>query len=173
MSSKNFSKESDQEIELVSRSQVKREAEELQKLGGRITELRLDQQAKVPMSERLAEACAEMTRITSNGAKKRQLQYIGKLMRTEDADAIRVAIDQFDSASAAHNQKFHALEQLRERLIAGDKSALSEVMEKFENCDMQHLRALIRNAQKERKENKPPANFRKVFQYLRDLDDES
>lgn len=171
MNNKDFSNESDQEIELVSRSQVKREAEELQKLGSRITELRLDQQAKVPMSERLAEACAEMARITSNGAKKRQLQYIGKLMRTEDADAIRIAIDQFDSASATHNQKFHALEQLRERLVTGDKSALSEVMEKFENCDIQHLRSLIRNAQKERKENKPPANFRKIFQYLRDLDE--
>lgn len=159
------------DIEIVSRSQLKRDVEELQKLGARLTELRADQQARVPMSERLADAVEEMAKIASHGAKKRHLQFIGRLMKTEDADAIRASIEQFDSASAAHNQRFHALEQLRARLISGEKSALSDVMTAYPECDLQHLRALVRNAQKEQKDNKPPTNFRKIFQYLRDLDE--
>ena len=171
MSKKKAKAPIDDEIEIVSRSQLKRDVEELQKLGARITELRPDQQARVPMSERLADAVEEMARIASHGAKKRHLQFIGKLMKTEDADAIRASIEQFDSASAAHNQRFHALEQLRERLLNADPTAVSDVKVKYPDADMQHLRALVRNAQKEQKENKPPANFRKIFQYLRDLDE--
>jgi ribosome-associated protein len=152
-----------------SRSQIKRDMEALQELGKRITELRPDQQAQVPMDERLANAVAEMRRITANGAKKRHLQYIGKLMRTADADAIREAVERFDSASAAHNQHFHELEQWRERLIEGDNDAVAAYIEAYPQADIQHLRQLIRNAKKEREQNKPPATARKLFRYLREV----
>jgi ribosome-associated protein len=152
-----------------SRSQVKREMEALQELGKRITELRPDQQAQVPMDERLANAVAEMRRISSHGARKRQLQFIGKLMRTADAEAIREAVDRFDSASAAHNQLFHALEQWRERLISGDNDVLQAYIEEHPQVDVQHLRQLVRNAKKERDQNKPPAQARKLFRYLREI----
>ena len=152
-----------------SRTQIKREMEALQELGRRVTELRPDQQAQVPMDERLRNAMEEMRRISSHGARKRHLQYIGKLMRTADADAIREAVERFDSASAAHNQKFHALEQWRERLISGCNDTLQAYVDEHPQADIQHLRQLVRNAQKERQLQKPPANSRKLFQYLREV----
>jgi len=156
-----------------SRSQIKRDMEALQELGKRITELRPDQQAQVPMDERLANAVAEMRRISAHGARKRQLQFIGKLMRTADADAIREVIERFDSASSVHNQHFHALEQWRERLIAGGNDDLQRYIEAHPQADIQHLRQLVRNAQKERKEEKPPVHARKLFRYLREVSEQA
>lgn len=168
-----FDDEDEEEIEYVSRTALKKYVEELQELGKRITELRPDQQSQVPMGERLREAVAEMARISSNGAKKRHLNFIGKLMRHEDEDAIRDAIERFDSASAAHNQRFHRLERLRDGLLSDTQKTLDEVLELFPDCDIQHMRTLIRNAQREQTQNKPPASFRKLFQYLRELDEQS
>lgn len=165
--------ESDDEDWGPSRSQVKRDMEALQELGKRITELRPDQQAQIPMGERLAEAVAEMSRISAHGARKRHLQFIGKLMRTEDAEAISEMIERFDSASAAHNQHFHALEQWRERLIDGDNDVLQRYIEEHPQADIQHLRQLVRNAKKEREQNKPPAQARKLFRYLRELSEQA
>ena len=169
--------EPEEEIEYVSRTEMKRYMDELQNLGKRITDLRPDQQAQVPMGERLREAVEEMGRISSNGAKKRHLNFIGKLMRAEDEDAIRAAVERFDSASEAHNQRFHRLERLREQLIDEDtersQAAFNDVIASYPDCDIQHLRGLMRNAVKERQQNKPPASFRKLFQYLRELDEYS
>ena len=98
-------------------------------------------------------------------------------MRTEDEDAIRAAVERFDSASEAHNQRFHRLERLREQLIDEDtersQAAFNDVIASYPDCDIQHLRGLMRNAVKERQQNKPPASFRKLFQYLRELDEYS
>lgn len=169
--------EPEEEIEYVSRTEMKRYMDQLQALGQRITELRPDQQAQVPMDERLREAVEEMARITSNGAKKRHLNFIGKLMRNEDEEAIRAAVERFDSASEAHNQRFHRLERLREQLVddnnARSQAAFNEVIESYPSCDIQHLRTLMRNAVKERAQNKPPAAFRKIFQYLRELEEQA
>lgn len=156
-----------------SRSQVKRDMEALQALGKRITELRPDQQQQVPMDEALARAVAEMRRISAHGARKRQLQFIGKLMRHADEQAIRDALDRFDSASAAHNQHFHALEQWRERLISGGNEALQAYIEAHPQADVQHLRQLVRNARKEREQDKPPVQARKLFRYLRELGEQA
>lgn len=163
----------EEEIEYVSRTALKKYVEGLQDLGKRITDLRPDQQSQVPMGDRLREAVAEMARISSNGAKKRHLNFIGKLMRHEDEDAIREAIERFDSASSAHNQRFHRLERLRDGLLSNTQTTLDEVLESFPECDIQHIRTLVRNAQKEQKLNKPPASFRKLFQYLRELDEKA
>lgn len=169
--------EPEEEIEYVSRTEMKRYMDELQALGKRLTELRPDQQAQVPMDERLREAVEEMARITSNGAKKRHLNFIGKLMRNEDEDQIKAAIERFDSASEAHNQRFHRLERLREQLVdqnsTRSQAAFNEVIASYPECDIQHLRTLMRNAVKERAQNKPPAAFRKIFQYLRELEEQS
>ncbi|MBV1787306.1 DUF615 domain-containing protein [Marinobacterium sp. D7] len=156
-----------------SRSQIKRDMEALQELGKRITELNPDQQAQVPMDERLANAVAEMRRLSSHGARKRHLQFIGKLMRTADAEAIRAVIERFDSASAAHNQHFHALERWRERLIDGGNEELQSYIDEHPSADIQHLRQLVRNAQKERKDGKSPAHARKLFRYLREVSEQA
>lgn len=154
-----------------SKSQLKRDAEELQALGKRMTELRHDQQAKLPIDDRLRAAIEEYARIRANGAKRRHLQYIGKLMRHVDADAIREVVDRFDSASVLHNQLFHDLERWRERLIEGGNEALQAFIESHPDADIQHLRQLVRNAQREREREQPPTHARKLFRYLRELND--
>jgi ribosome-associated protein len=152
-----------------SKSQLKRDAEELQQLGKRMTELRPDQQAKLPIDGPLRAAVEEYARIKSNGAKRRHLQYLGKLMRTANAEAIREVVDRFDSASAAHNQLFHEMERWRERLIEGGNEELQSFIEQHPNADIQHLRQLVRNAQRERQQEQAPAQSRKLFRYIREL----
>lgn len=154
-----------------SKSQIKRDAEELKTLGKRMTELRPDQQAKLPIDDRLRLAIEEYGRIRANGAKRRHLQYIGKLMRDADADAIRAVVDRFDSASALHNHLFHELERWRERLIDEGNEALQEFIEQHPDADIQHLRQLVRNAQRERAREQAPTHSRKLFRYLRELSD--
>ncbi|MBV0933062.1 ribosome biogenesis factor YjgA [Marinobacterium weihaiense] len=156
---------------LPSKSQLKREAEDLQRLGKRMAELRPDQQTKLPIDDQLRAAIEEYARIKANGAKRRHLQYIGKLMRTADADAIQAVVDRFDSASEAHNQLFHEMERWRERLIDGGNEPLQAFIDDHPNADIQHLRQLVRNAQRERQREQPPTQARKLFRYIRELYD--
>lgn len=152
-----------------SKSQIKREMEALQDLGKKLTELKPDQLKKVPMSEDLAHAIKESLNITQREAKRRHLQFIGKLMRAEDTEAIQYAIDEFDSSSERFNQELHRLEAWRERLISEGNNALSEFIEAHESTDVQHLRSLVRNAKKDREKEKNTGAAKKLFQYLRSL----
>ncbi|WP_296056851.1 ribosome biogenesis factor YjgA [uncultured Amphritea sp.] len=159
--------ESDEEW--VSKTQRKREMEELQALGARLPELNKEQLAKVPMSDILRAAVEEAQRLQPRcEAIRRQLQYIGRLMRAEDADEIQTAIDRFEAGKQAHLQVFHKLERWRDRLILGDNTDLEAYLEEDSGADIQHLRQLIRNAKKEASLDKPPATSRKLFKYLRE-----
>lgn len=159
--------------EYISRSEIKRQMEALQQLGKRITELNPQQQAQVPMDETLRRAVEETRRISSNGALRRHMQYIGKLMRKADADAIEAALNRFDATTEAHNRRFHQLERWRDRLLSDDASALAEFIEFYPRTDVQLLRQLIRNAKREQEKQLPPTNFRKLFKLLRELDEHS
>lgn len=159
-----------------SKSQVKREMHALQELGKRICELPKKQLKLLPLSATMIEAVAEWDRIKKNEAKRRHLQYVGKVMRTEDVDAIQLALDKQDPSSDEYNRVLHQQEKWREKLILGGKDALSEFCEQFEVTDIQHLRQLIRNAVKEQeaKEANPDAPAksgktaaRKLFLYIK------
>ena len=89
----------------------------------------------------------------------------------EFRDAILALIDQVDSSTREYNERFHNLERWRDRLIAGDDSTLESFVADYPDADRQHLRSLIRHAQHEAAHNKPPAAARKVFKYIRDLDE--
>lgn len=171
MNEDNFDDLNEQEEEFISRSQIKREAEALQKLGERIIGLRPDQIEKLPIGETLLDAILEAKRLTSRNALRRQQQYIGKLMRHEDGDAIQQAMDRFDVTKEAHNKIFHKLEKWRDRLISNDDGMLDVIISEYPHTDIQHLRQLVRNAQKEASQNKPPAAARKLFKYLRELEE--
>jgi ribosome-associated protein len=155
----------------VSRSQKKRDVEALQDIGVRLVELKPDQLEKIDISDTLREAIIEAKRLTSRSAIRRHMQYIGKLMRTEDGEEIQAAIDRFDVTTQAHNQVFHKLEKWRDRLINNEKGMLDVILTEYPQTDMQHLRQLVRNAQKEQSQNKPPAATRKLFKYLRELEE--
>lgn len=154
-----------------SKSQIKRELHALQDLGERLTTLKADVLAKLPLTDALQKALAEAPKHKAHIARKRHLQYIGKLMREQDIEAIVGLIDQLDSSTREYNERFHALERWRDRLIEGGDAALESFVVEYPDTDRQHLRGLIRHAQHEAAHNKPPAAARKVFKYIRDLDE--
>ncbi|MFX3547641.1 MULTISPECIES: ribosome biogenesis factor YjgA [Ralstonia] len=164
-----------------SKSQRKREVNALQDLGSALEALPKDKLAKVPLPETLADALREAKRITSHEGKRRQMQYIGKLMRAltdEDVEAIRRVMATFVGASKAETARLHAIERWRDRLIAGD-DAVTEFIAAHPDTDVQALRTLVRNARKEVQLAKPPRSSRELFQMVKqtlagnDREDES
>ncbi len=158
----------DEELILISKSQLKRESEALQALGEELVELPASKLAKIPMPEELADAVELARRITARGGRKRQLQYIGKVMRQIDAEPIEAAMEALRNEHLRENARLHTLEQWRDRLINEGDAALAELLENQPNLDRQHLRQLMRNAQQEAKKNKPPKSARELFRYLRE-----
>ncbi len=157
-----------QEQEQISKSQRKRDMHALQAMGKKLTELNNEQLSKIEMSDRLRFAVTEMQRITKHEARRRQLQYIGRLMRDEEADGIIDAIAKIENAHVEASKDLHDLETWRDRLIAETKEALTEFIALHPDADVQHLRHLIRNAQKEKETQKPPGSLRALFRYLRE-----
>ncbi|WP_285962439.1 ribosome biogenesis factor YjgA [Pseudomonas tohonis] len=154
-----------------SKTQVKKELHALQDLGERLTTLKPDVLAKLPLTDALQKALLEAPKHKAHIARKRHLQYIGKLMREQDIEAIVTLVDQLDASTRQYNERFHNLERWRDRLIGGDDDTLESFVVEYPETDRQHLRSLIRHAQHEAARNKPPAAARKVFKYIRDLDE--
>ncbi|MBK6744141.1 MAG: DUF615 domain-containing protein [Hydrogenophilales bacterium] len=153
--------------ELKSKSQRKREMESLQDMGKDLVELSKERLMKLDLPENLRTAVLEAQRITAHGATRRQLQYIGKIMRGVDADAIAEQLAEIRGESNAAKAEFHALERWRERLLADD-NAITEWLARHPGADAQQLRQLIRNARKEAELGKPPKSSRELFRMLRD-----
>lgn len=152
-----------------SKSQLKREMTALQDLGAELVALSKERLARIDMSERLRDALLEAQRITKHEAKRRQMQYIGKIMRTVDATPLRAALDEINGVSKAATIRQHQLERLRTRLME-DEAVFSEVARDYPGADMQHLRQLRRNALKEAQLGKPPRSYRELFRELRALE---
>lgn len=160
--------EEDEEIIWVSKSEIKRDAEELKRLGAELVDLGKNSLDKIPLDERLRTEVELAQRIKKEG-RRRQLQLIGKLLRSIDVEPIRVALDKLNNR---HNQQvalFHKLEMLRDRLIEQGDEAMGDVIALYPDADRQQLRSMIRNAQKEKAGSKPPKSARQIFQYLREL----
>ncbi|CAX58013.1 MULTISPECIES: ribosome biogenesis factor YjgA [Erwinia] len=160
--------EEDEEIIWVSKSEIKRDAEELKRLGLELMELSKNSLDKIPLDEDLRTAI-ELAQKIKKEARRRQLQLIGKMLRSRDEEPIRLALDKLKNR---HNQQvalFHKLEVLRDRLVAEGDEVVPDVLALYPEADRQQLRAMIRNAQKEKAANKPPKAFRQIFQYLREL----
>lgn len=153
-----------------SKSAVKRAMAELQDLGAELVALSADQLRKIDLPDELREAVRDCQRFTQHEAHRRQLQYIGKLMRRLDAAPIRAAIDDLKGVSAAANARMHALERLRERFLA-DEKVIGEIAAAYPGADLGHLRQLRRNALKEQELGKPPRAFRELFRSLRELEE--
>ena len=157
--------------ERPSKSQRKREMTALQDLGAELVELNDEQLAAVALPENLHEAVAEARRCRTHEARRRQLQYIGKLMRHVDAAPIRARLDGFKAVGREHAMRLHQTEDWRERLL-DEPDALAEFIATFPAADAQRLRTLIRNTQHERATDQPPRSYRALFRFIRDLLDE-
>ena len=142
---------------------------ELQALGAALVALPDASVASIALPDSLAQAITEARRITSREGKRRQLQYIGRLMRDLDPEPIRAELDRIEGRSAAEAARHRRLEQLRGRLLEDDE-ALTEFAREHPAADLQVLRALIRNARREQKEGRPPHAFRELFRVLREAD---
>ncbi len=154
-----------------SKSQVKREMTALQDLGAVLVELSAHELERIPLPEKLHDAVVAARGMTQRGARKRQLQYIGKIMRHVDAEPIREHIAELQSRSRQSAARQHHLERLRDLLLTEGDAALEEVLQVFPDADRTHLRQLMREAHKEMLHNKPPHASRALFRYLRELQD--
>lgn len=165
------SDEFDQEYERPSKSEMKRQSDALQKLGEQLIEAPRDRVKRVPMPEELRDAILMCQTITNHEGKRRQVQFVGKLMRSLDEEEVGViqrTIESWKGTSRAEAAALHALERRRDKLLADDK-ALTQLLEEHPQLDVQQLRTLIRNARKEQAEHKPPKAYREIFQILKDL----
>jgi ribosome-associated protein len=155
-----------------SRSQLKREAEAVFELGERLVALTAAQLKVLPLPDALADAVRDTQRITSPGARKRQLQYLAKLMRREDdelLDGLRRALEHDRAEARRETAALHRVEAWRDRLLEDGDSALGELADLYPQIDRHHVRQLARSAREERLQNKPPAAFRELFRVLKDL----
>jgi len=165
------SNEFEQEYDRPSKSQLKRDMTALQKLGEELVAEPRDRVKRVPMPEDVRDAILECQQIKDHEGRRRQMQYVGKKMRSLEEDeiaAIQRTLDSWRGLSKADTASMHALERRREKLLKDD-NALTELLAQHPDLDAQHLRTLIRNARKEQAENKPPKAYREIFQILKQL----
>jgi len=151
-----------------SKTQRKKAMLELQDLGLELAGLSPERLKKMDLPEALLTAVLDWQRFNKHGAKRRQIQYIGKLMRDIDAEPIAEQLAALRGESDAAKAEFHALERWRERLLESDEAATQWLLE-YPGTDAQHLRQLIRNARKEAELGKPPKSSRELFRLLREL----
>ncbi|MEO7031226.1 MAG: ribosome biogenesis factor YjgA [Herbaspirillum sp.] len=165
------SREFEQEYDRPSKSQLKRDMTALQKLGAELVAEPKERVMRAPLPEDVRDAILTCQQIKDHEGRRRQLQYVGKKMRTLDETelaAIQTQLDSWRGASKAETNTMHALERRRDKLLAND-TALTDLLAQYPQADAQHLRTLIRNARREQSENKPPKAYREIFQQLKQL----
>ena len=150
----------------ISKTKRKQQMHELQDMGEELVELSKDALSKIPMSEDLADAIREYKRLNSHEARRRQMQFIGKIMRKEDTDPIREKLEQIRGSSTAATALLHRIERYRTEMIAKDE-AITQFLADYPNALVQELRTLVRNARKEAEQEKPPKAFRELFQFIK------
>ena len=160
--------EDQEEIIWVSKSEIKRDAEDLKQLGEKLVNLTKANLTKVPLDDSLKDAI-ELAQRLQKEARRRQLQYIGKLLRSIDAEPIREALEKFENKHNQQQAMLHKLEILLDELVAKGDVALTDLLNEHPSADRQQLRNLIRAAQKEKEQNKPSKAYREIYQILKTL----
>lgn len=158
----------EEEIIWVSKSEIKRDAEHLKKLGESLMNLTPANLEKIPLDDNLREAI-ELAQRLKLEARRRQIQYVGKLLRNLDPEPIQEALDKVENR---HNQQLallQKLEMIRDQLVEQGDAVLNGLLDDYPALDRQHLRNLVRSAKKEKEANKPPKNYREIFQYLKSV----
>jgi len=163
--------------ERPSKSQIKRDLHALLDLGRELIDLPASRLAQLPLDEPLREAIALAQRIHAHEGRRRQTHYVGKLLRHADAPALRRQLAEWANGSREQTRAMHRLEDLRDRLLESDE-ALTRLLEAFPQLDIQPLRAQIRAARKETRDNQslPPGreparkHYRALFQTLKQLE---
>ena len=164
----NSQNEVDNEEQFVSKTQAKQDAENLKKLGLALVDLTKGEREKIPLDDDLLEAVELATRINrKKDGFRRQLQLIGKKLRSKEVEPIQTALTNLKSSDVAANRHFHNLERLRDQILNNSNDGINTVVAQYPQLERQKLRQLVRNTQKQAKENKPPIAAREIFQYLK------
>ncbi|WP_304523599.1 ribosome biogenesis factor YjgA [Cupriavidus sp. SW-Y-13] len=153
----------------ISKSQRKRDSTALQKLGAELEALPKDRLLRVPLPEAVADAIFAARKITNHEGKRRQMQFVGKVMRNldeEEVAAIQSALEGFKGTSKAETAKLHLIERWRDLLLADDAN-LTKFLGEHPSVDVQAVRNIIRNARKEKESGKPPKYYRELFQAIK------
>ncbi len=156
-------------MDYKSKTQKKQEAYSLQKLGEKLLQLSKEQVREIDIPDEVLDALNLARTIKSREGLRRQVQFIGSLMRKIDSEAIQEAVEQIDQGNYKKALEFKETEQWRDELIAGNNKMLEEILENHSNADRQQLSQLVRNARKEAGNNKPPKSSRVLFRYLRKI----
>ena len=154
--------------EKPSKTERKRVMHELQALGERLIGLNSEQLAAIALPESLHEAVEQARRITKHEARRRQLQYIGRLMRDVDPEPIREKLKVWDGVSIEETARLHRIERWREKLLEED-GGLGALVRVHPSIDTRPVRALVRKAREERNAGRPPRAYRELFRALRDI----
>jgi ribosome-associated protein len=153
----------------LSKTQRKKDMLALQELGKKLIALPASQLAKIPLPDILIEAIRLSHTLKSNEAKRRHLQYIGKVMREIDPEPIEVALKQIQFKNEQRTSQFHLVEQWRDKLISGDDTILQSFLEAYPKTDRQKLRQLVRKAKHDHVKQKNTGGETGLFRYLREL----
>jgi ribosome-associated protein len=153
----------------TSRTKRKQNDQALQDLGEALVAVSEEKLAELDLPERLRDAVMEARGISKFGALRRQMQYIGRLMREEgDAETIRARLDAWNGVSVEETARLHLIERWRLKLL-NDEKALEALIAEYPRADIQKLRTLMRNTKRETEAGKPPKSFRELFQVLREI----
>jgi ribosome-associated protein len=155
-----------------SKSQLKRESHHLVDIGEEILKLSSEDIRSLHLPDELDAAIATALKIKSRSGLKRQRLYIGKLLRSMDSENIEAQLRKIQHRHDTNTAQFKRLEKWRDKLIDNDKQTLDEVISYFPGIDRQHINQLIRAAHQEKQQDKPPAASRKLFKYLRELEEQ-
>lgn len=151
----------------ISKTRKKKDMLALQELGVKLVELNAQQLESMQLPPALLEAVIEAQRLSKHEARRRQMQYIGRLMRDLDAAPIRDRLMQWQGQDRERTAQLHAIERWRDQLLA-DEPALARFLEAHPKADSQKLRALIRNTRREQGASLPPRSYRELFRVLRE-----
>ena len=152
-----------------SRTQLKKEAMALQQIGERLVALSDEQLKRMDLPQMLMAAIEAIRGMTSRGARRRQFQYIGTIMRAVDIEPIEQALLEIEQGAYSQAQAFHQLESWRDRLVAGDDGLMQEILNTYPQADRQRLGQLVRSARKKTGGKPAPKSQRNLFRYLKDL----
>jgi len=155
--------------EIVSKSERKRQANEVQALGTRLTSLSAKQLSALDLPENVFEAVELAKQIKAHGGKKRQLQLIGKLMREIDVEPIKHFFFMLDNNQNEKNSLFKQTEIYRDRLLQEGDNAIIELKNEYPALDVQKLRQLVRNGKSTKNEKLAKKAKREIFKYINEI----
>lgn len=156
--------------EPVSKSELKRQMHQLQTLGEALTQLKEDVLKQLPISEKLFDAIGTTHSIKKHEAKRRHMQFIGKLMRKEDEETIKqinAIIHDENKLHRKRNDHHHLIEQWRDDILRDGATAIERFISDYPHAERQWLQQIVRQHNHEQAQNKSPAASRKLFDYIR------